>query len=213
AAQDGYLLLKRGATPPAASPYSPSSDTSNVDDLLFHLSDNFCSFISVPREQVLHPLQVTFSSPDGTNAMNLVGYNVAAASTFSLGAGYMQITTYWQVNKPTLNALQPVVLITDQVGGKHVVITQVAALAWCPTTTWKAGDVLRLTSRVFNLSSFHMPNGSAHISIALLPVTHPFATVVDEQNWLPMHIAQAPATIVPTQGTNALQLATITIVP
>jgi hypothetical protein len=145
--------------------------------------------------------------------MNLVGYNVAAASTFSLGAGYMQISTYWQVNKPTLNALQPVVLITDQVGGKHVVITQVAALAWCPTTTWKAGDVLRLTSRVFNLSSFHMPNGSAHISIALLPVTHPFATVVDEQKWLPTHIAQAPATIVPTQGTNALQLATITIVP
>ena len=213
AAQDGYLLLKRGITPPAALPYSPSSDTSDLDDLFFNPSDNFCSYISVPPKQVLHPLHVTFSSSDGTDTMNLIGYSVSAADRFSLGAGYMQITTYWQVNKPTLHPLQSVVLVTDKNGGKHIVSVDVPPLAWCPTNTWKTGLVQRLTSRVFSLSGSHIPNGLAHISVALLPVTHPFSTMVGEQNWLPLHISQAPATIVPTQGTNALQLATITIVP
>ena len=213
AAQDGYLLLKKGLAPPAALPYAPSSDTSNVDDLLFNFSDNFCSYISVPREQVPHPLQVTFSNSDGTDTMNMIGYNVSAADTFSSGAGYMNITTYWHVAKPTLHPLQTVMLITDQNGGKHIVNVDIPSLAWCPTSTWKPGLVIRLTSRIFSLSSFHIPNGLAHISIALLPVTHPFSTIVGEQIWLPLHIVQAPATIVPTQGDNALQLATIKIVP
>ena len=213
AAQDGYLLLKRGLAPPAALPYSPSSDISDLDDLFFIPSDNFCSYISVPPKQVLHPVHVTFGSSDGTDTMNLIGYSVSAAYRFSLGAGYMQITTYWQVSKPTLHPLQSVVLVTDKNGGKHIVSVDVPPLAWCPTNTWKTGLVQRLTSRVFSLSGFHIPNGLAHISIALMPVTHPFSTIVNEQNWLPLHISQAPATIVPTQGTNALQLATVTIVP
>ncbi|OLD64222.1 MAG: hypothetical protein AUF65_00145 [Chloroflexi bacterium 13_1_20CM_50_12] len=213
AAQDGYLLLKRGLAPPAALPYAPSSDTSNVDDLLFNFSDNFCSYISVSQAQVSHPLQVTFSNSDGTDTMNMIGYNLSAAGTFSLGAGYMNITTYWRVSKPTLQPLQAVMLITDQNGSKHIVNVDLPSLAWCPTNTWQSGSVIRLASRVFSLNSFHIPNGLAHISIALLPVTHPYSTIVGEQNWLPLHIAQAPATIVPNQGTNALQLATITIVP
>jgi len=213
AAQDGYLLLKRGATPPAALPYAPSSDTSNVDNLQFNLSDNFCSFITVSRAQIPHPLQVTFGNLDGADSTNLIGYNVAASTAFSLSGGYLQLTTYWQVSKPTLHPLQIVMLVTDQQSGKHIVNLDVPALAWCPTNTWQPGRVLRLTSRVFSLNSFHIPNGLAHISIALLPVTHPFSTIVGEQDWLPLHITQAPATIVPTPGTNALQLANITIVP
>ncbi|HAT44994.1 MAG TPA: hypothetical protein DCS90_07805, partial [Ktedonobacter sp.] len=156
---------------------------------------------------------VTFSNSDGTDTMNMIGYNVSAADTFSSGAGYMNITTYWHVAKPTLHPLQTVMLITDQNGGKHIVNVDIPSLAWCPTSTWKPGLVIRLTSRIFSLSSFHIPNGLAHISIALLPVTHPFSTIVGEQIWLPLHIVQAPATIVPTQGDNALQLATIKIVP
>jgi uncharacterized membrane protein len=213
AAQDGYLLLKRGVAPPAALPYAPSSDISNVDELYFNLSDSFCTYISVPQDQVLHPLGVTFGSSNASDTMDMIGYSLAAADTFSLGAGYMQITTYWQVSKPTIHPLQTVMLVTDSGGGKHDVRVDVPSQAWCPTNTWKAGHVLRLTSRVFSLSSFHIPNGLAHISIALLPVTHPFSTIVDEQHWLPLHITQAPATIVPTQGANALQLGAISIVP
>src|SRR5205807_2421930 len=59
AAQDGYLLLKRGLPAPGISPLSP---VQQGDDVLPQLPDNFCSFIQVSPSAVSHPLRVDFSS-------------------------------------------------------------------------------------------------------------------------------------------------------
>ena len=58
----------------------------------------------------------------------------------------------------------------------------------------------------------NVPTGLAHVSIALLPLADPSGTIAPQQERLPLHIMNAPDTIVPTQGTNALQLDTFTIV-
>ncbi len=211
AAQDGYLLLKRGLPSPGLSPYSPSQGGGDFDNLLPNLPDEFCSFIRVSPQQVIHPLQVTFSDPHSAASMDLVGFNVAAANTFSVSAGYMQVTTYWKVNTPTLPPLRVLVLITDAAGGKHFASTDFPAASWCPTNTWEPGMLLSLASKIFSLH--HIPTGLAQVSLALLPLAHPSSTMMDEQDWLPLHIVNAPGTVPPISGRNALPLATITIVP
>ena len=59
AAQDGYLLLKRGLPSPGISPFSPAQQG---DDDYHNLPDEFCSFRRVSPQQVTHPLKVDFSS-------------------------------------------------------------------------------------------------------------------------------------------------------
>lgn len=51
-----------------------------------------------------------------------------------------------------------------------------------------------------------IPIGLAHVSIALLPLAGPSGTIAPQQDRLPLHIVNAPDTIVPTQRTNALQV-------
>jgi len=123
----------------------------------------------------------------------------------------MQVTTYWKVNTPTLPPLRVLVLTTDAAGGKHFASTDFPAASWCPTNTWEPGMVLSLASKIFSLH--HVPTGLAQVSLALLPLAHPSSTMMDEQDWLPLHIVNAPGTVTPASGDKALQLATITIVP
>jgi uncharacterized membrane protein len=51
AAQDGYLLLKKGLPAPGISPYSPVQDG---DEAVPDLPDDFCSFVRVPPRQITH---------------------------------------------------------------------------------------------------------------------------------------------------------------
>src|SRR6266702_3420690 len=84
AAQDGYLLLKRGLPSPGISPLSP---VQQGDDVLPQLPDDFCSFIRVTPQQVTHPLKVDFSSSTGSSTgadLSLVGYSVAPPMSFSI---------------------------------------------------------------------------------------------------------------------------------
>src|SRR6266704_5277629 len=95
AAQDGYLLLKRGLPSPGISPFSP---VQQGDDVLPQLPDDFCSFVRVSPKQVTHPLNVDFSSNASSSAgISLVGYSVAPPSSFSILQPFMQVTTYWKV--------------------------------------------------------------------------------------------------------------------
>jgi hypothetical protein len=210
AAQDGYLLLKRGLPPPGVAPYSPSQTGGNA---IPNLPESFCSFVSVPPQQVTHPLQVDFTTTDGSNdSLSLVGYSFSPPDSFTANANtrYMQVTTFWKVNTPTIPPINIQVLLTNKSGKEEYSSIDFPALSWCPTNTWKPGTILRTASRTLYIGG--VPTGLAHASIALLPVADPSGTIAPQHSRLPLHIVNAPDTIVPTPGTNTLQLDTFTIV-
>jgi hypothetical protein len=74
--------------------------------------------------------------------------------------------------------------------------------------------ILQLSSRIFQIKGHELKTGNAHIEIALLPYTgNQFAiTSSPVQQRLPLNVVSAPAPVAASAGTNALQLATITII-
>jgi hypothetical protein len=212
AAQEGYLLLKRGLPAPGVSPYSAVKLEANSDNSLVlpDLPESFCSNIYVSPQKVTHPLQATFTGPGGS--MNLIGFNSSAGYTFSHSGGYMYITTYWQVSTPITSPLQVLLLVNGSNGKEYFASTDVPTLLWCQTNTWKPGMVVQVTSRLFGLHDSQIPNGLVHMSIALLPLVQSSSKIMDIQARLPLHIVSAPRTVTATQGSNALQLMPIKIV-
>ena len=208
AAQDGYLLLKRGLPPPGISPNSPVPDG---DDVVPNLPDGFCSFVQVSPREVRHALQVDFSTNVGSNTdISLVGYSVAPPTSFSVATPFMQVTAFWRVNAPSLPPLRVLVLLIDKNGKEQFSSIDFPAIRWCPTSTWKPGIVLRTTST--DLYIGNVPRGLAHVAIALMPFASPFGTMRAVTDRLPLHIVSAPRTVTPVAGTNALQLDAFTIV-
>ncbi len=208
AAQDGYLLLKRGLPPPGISPYSPVPDG---DDVVPDLPDGFCSFVQVPPREVTHALQVDFSTRVGSNAdISLVGYSVAPPTAFSIVTPFMQVTAYWRVNTPSLPPLRVLVMLIDKNGKEQFWSIDFPAIGWCPTSIWKPGVVVQTTSR--DLYIGNVPSGLAHVAIALLPFAPSLGTIRAVTGRLPLHIVSAPGTVIPVAGTNAIQLDAFTIV-
>jgi uncharacterized membrane protein len=207
AAQDGYLLLKKGLPAPGISPYSPVQDG---DEAVPDLPDDFCSFVRVPQQQVTHTLRVDFSSNATSNAeISLVGYSVTPPSAFNIVSSFMQVTTYWKVNTPNLPPLRLLVILNDKHEKAQFSSIDFPALSWCPTSTWKPGTVLRTTSSTLYLGN--LPGGLAHVAIALLPFSASFGTISAVTDRLPLHIVSAPTTVTSIAGKNALQLDSFTI--
>jgi len=215
AAQDGYMLLKRGVPSPGVSPFSLMQPGKYVDlqYVLPNLPDSFCSYINTSPDDITHPLQARFTGPgNASSALDLVGFNVDPTNTISFGSDVMTVTTYWRVITPITNPLQMLLVMTSPQGREYVASVDVPALWWCQTNTWKPGMLLRLTSRPFSLQASQTPNGLAHVSIALVPLL-PSSTIMDVTARLRLSVVNAPATVSPTQDTNLLQLAPITVVP
>lgn len=217
AAQDGYLLLKRGLPPPGITSSSTAQRGQNLENTVtsmsLNLPENFCSYIYAAPDAVPNRLQVTFA--DQRNSINLLGFNVdsnSTGNTFSRNDGRMVITTYWQVSRPTTIPLQMVVLLHGSDGKEYFVTNDVANLSLCQTTTWQPGMIVRMTTETFSLQNSSAPNGLAYLSIALLPLAQSSSTMMDVQARLPLQMVNASGTVMPTQGTNALQLMPITIV-
>lgn len=208
AAQDGYILLKRGLPAPGISPFSPVQ-SGDVYNELPNLPAGFCSFMNVTPQQVANPVQVSFAN--AANTMDLAGYSVAAVNPSSIASGYMQVTTDWKVIYPTETAMQVIVFMTDSSGKEYYVSGGFPGFNWCPTNTWTPGTMLQLTSNVLAMPK--MPTGLAHVSIAVLPLTQPYSTIMKVQDRLPVHIVNASGTIAPTQGTNGLELTTLRLIP
>ena len=210
AAQDGYLLLKRGLPSPGISPFSP---VQQGDDVLPQLPDDFCSFVRVSPQQVTHPLKVDFSSNASSNAgISLIGYSVAPPKSFSVVTpSYLQVTAYWKINTPELPPLFIQLLLFDNHGKQQFSSVDFPALSWCPTNTWKPGTILRTTSSALWIGN--VPNGLAHVAIALVPFGSSFNSMNSVTERLPLHIINAPRVVAPVEGTNALQLDAITIGP
>ncbi|QBD82353.1 DUF2079 domain-containing protein [Ktedonosporobacter rubrisoli] len=215
AAQDGYLLLKQGLNPPSTSQYSTVQPGAGVDTMqvLPNLPENFCSNIYTSPDKVPDPhMQVSFSAPEGKN-IDLLGFSVGAPDTFSHSGGYMSVATYWRISAPITSALQVLFIMEGSDGREYFASTDVPSLLWCQTNMWQPDKVIRLESRVFGLQRSHVPNGLAHISVALLPMAQPSSKIMDIHARLPLHVVNVPGTVSPTDGTNALQLKSMTLVP
>ncbi len=217
AAQDGYLLLKRGLPPPGIASSSLAQSGQNLENTVTSLGANlpesFCSYIYAAPSAATRQVQVTFA--DQRNSINLIGFKVDSNGTnhtFSRNDGRMTITTYWQVSRPITTPLQMVVLLHGSDGKEYFVTNDVADLSLCQTTGWKPGMVVRMTTETFSLQNSSAPNGLANLSIALLPLAQSSSTIMDVQARLPLQVVNAPETVIPMRGTNALQLMPITIV-
>ncbi len=205
AAQDGYLLLKRGLPAPGISPLSP---TLVGNDVLPQLPEGFCSFTHVAPKNVTNPLQIDFSSTTRSNtraSLSLVGYSVSPPKSFSIVTPYfVQATTYWRVNSAQLPPLHIELLLFDKHGKEEFSSIDFPALSWCPTSTWKPGTILRITSST--LWIYNVPNGLAHVAIALLPFNASFGAISSVTERLQLQEVKAPASVTPIEGANAIQL-------
>ncbi|GLV56946.1 hypothetical protein KDH_37850 [Dictyobacter sp. S3.2.2.5] len=211
AAQDGYLLLKRGLSAPRILPSTGGGQPSDPASLLFDLPASFCSNIYVSPQEVKNSLQVDFKQPGGGH-MDLAGFEVGASSPFSRTNGYGSLTTYWRVEQPSKQPLQVTTLLKGSNGQEYIASMDMPELAWCPTQSWKAGSIVRLMTRTFNLQKSGIPNGLAQMSIALLPQVQTSSTIMDVQARLPLQVLHAPRTVTANPGTHTLQLMPITIV-
>jgi uncharacterized membrane protein len=213
AGQDGYLLLKRGLTGPATSALSPVRPDEEGDPafVAFDLPASFCSNLYVAPSQIVHPLNVSFSG-SGNGKMSLVGYDYSGSGSLSKETGYVNVTTYWRVENPITTPLQLIMFMQRDNDKDYLVSSDVPELLWCQTNTWKSGQIIRVTSRDFNLQGSTIPDGLAHLSIALLPLVQSSSTMMDVQARLSLQILNAPKTVTTRRGTNALQLMPLKIV-
>ena len=199
-AEDGMLLLKKGLPAPGLSPLSPVKANSikapsdpNLAYALPVLPPSLCAdTVMSPRgvQQIQHPLQATFSS--GSGSIQLLGYDATLNSKHENAKTYQYdrtdvhatITTYWEVVRPIPVSQQIAFVMETSDGQQHLSSTDVPLLNWCQSSTWKPGDVIKMQSNNFFLTTQGgkpLPKGLAHLSVALLPLAQPSSTIMDVQ--------------------------------
>ena len=125
AAQDGYLLLARGAAP-AMNPADPHG-----------LPQSFYSFAELlPGQQITHPLDVRFGP-----SLALVGYDVTPTFQPYVGT-FITVSTYWTAFQSLPSAdLTPV--ITEHLpDGSVITYAHLVATEWHPMSTWTPGQTM-----------------------------------------------------------------------
>jgi len=215
-ADDGYMLLKKGAPSTSVSPFSPVQPNENDDlDVLPDLPEPFCSYVtasSIPHTQ--QAVSVALYNQNATTSdATLMGFQVSAPKTASIGKAYLSLTTYWHVTAPTNVPLQMLIIMVDKYGKEHLVSTDVPSVYWCQTNTWKPGMIMRVSSRVFSLSNSELIPGNAYLSLALVPLTQPTSSLMDIQARRTMKIVHAPNTVKVLSQTNLLELFPMTLTP
>ncbi len=211
-ASDGYLLLKRGLPSPGVSAFSPIQPGTSGSNVLVlpNLPTSFCSYINVSSNSVKNHIDVAFTDPKTSQAtMDLIGSSIDAPSPFSVSGASMSVTTYWKIIAPLNMPLQVVTFMTDKEGNEYQGTADFPAVSWCQTDTLKAGSIIRLTSRLFNVQANRVPVGIAHVAIALVPLVQNGSTIMDVNARLPLHIVQAPSSVSLTQNRKAVQIMAI----
>ncbi|WP_376797105.1 DUF2079 domain-containing protein [Thermogemmatispora sp.] len=208
AAQDGYLLLKRGLPEPAISPVSPASSGPQA---LPVLPAAFCSFQWATAQQVERPIRATFSSLDGAQPLvDVVGYSTPTPATID-GGTYLQFTFYLRARSSSLPALNLLVLLRDSAGREHLLSQDFPGFPFCPTTTWQPGQIQVLKTLPFSLGSRQIAPGLAHISIALVPASRSGSTMMDVQARLPVQLQGASGTVRAIPDARELQLTSVIV--
>ena len=212
-AQDGYLLLKRGLPGPGVSALSPMEPGDGVDasQILLNWPKSFCSNIYVQPKDVVNSLKVDFATPNG-GSMRLVGYNVGASNPFSRSKDTATVTTYWQINTPSITPLRILLFVRMiQGGGEYLFRADMSTMSWCPSSSWQSRKIVRIDSPQVGFQWTKVPDGLACLSLALLPLVQSSSTIMDVHARLPLHIVHAPGTVIASSSANALQLMTLQI--
>ncbi len=215
AAQDGYILLKRGL-PSSGLSSSSLTRPGGMDPALVlpNLPAQFCSFVQVTPQDVRNAMQVVFTDPQQAGAsMSLIGSRTNALQPFSKSAGYMTVVTYWQVNSPITQPLQPVALLVGSDGNVYMASTDFPASFWCQTNTWKPGTIMALTTRVFGLQASDIPTGLAKMAIALVPIIQSSDTMSYIRQSLPAHVVSGAAHVLATKTATMVEVAPLQIMP
>ncbi len=212
AAQDGYMLLKRGAPPPQVSKDSAvkPGPGQSLTDVEFNLPPSLCSTIYSTAKQVPNPTQATFTDSKG-GSMDLIGFHVDAPSSFNRHKDFVTVRTYWRVNKPIAAPQKILFLFQGSDGKEYAASADVPSLVWCQTNTWQPGATVVMQGMQFNIQASKIPTGIAHLSMVLLPITQPSSTILDEHVRLPLKLSQGPEGVAVNSQKNALQIKTITI--
>ena len=213
-ADDGYLLLKKGAPSTAVSPLSPVQIGAKDDlDVLPDLPQPFCSYVtasSIPHTQP--PISIALYNQNATTTdETLMGFQVSAPKTASIGKAYLSLTTYWHVTASTNVPLQMLIIMVDKYGKEHLVSTDVPSVYWCQTNTWKPGMIMRVSSRVFSLSNSKLTPGRANLAIALVPLMQPSSSLMDVSARRTMKVVHAPSTVKVLSHENVLELFPMTL--
>ncbi len=121
AAQDGYLLIARGAGP-QLDPADPLG-----------LPPAFYTFTEQPNgATVHHALSVTFGG-----GLQLVGYDVTPTSTPAI-ATFFRVVTYWRVTGAVPSGAYPY-MTQDRTGSPPGIYSHFVATTWRPMDTWQPG--------------------------------------------------------------------------
>jgi uncharacterized membrane protein len=207
AAQDGYLLLKRGLPAPGIAPYSPAL---SGPEALPNLPAAFCSFEKATPSQVKHPLQATFSDLKGEQPLvNLMGYTASLPATIDSNT-YLQFSFYFIARQAPLPALNVLVLLTDSRGHEYLLTSEFLGFNLCPTTTWKPGQLTFLKTLAFTIGKGVAP-GLAHISIALVRQDNTGSTMMNVEARLPVQVKRASGAVKVLPEVKALQLTTVIV--
>lgn len=197
AAQDGYILLKRGLPAPGLSPESP---TTSGPDVLPNLPPAFCSFTQASSTSGSTPVQVNFIPPgQGSGIISLVGFQVKRPGA------YLQLTSYWRVSQGAIPPLQVSASLLNGAGQPVFEINDFAGATWCPSSLWWPGTIVQMSTALQYIGN--VPRGPVHLTLALLP----YATVSTTISGIPLRIVRGPGAVSAVQGKNLLQLQTFTL--
>lgn len=117
-AEDGYLILRRGA------PRVP-------------LPDAFYSFARATAPHISHPLDVLFG-----DKLELLGFDVIPGRE-----GKVNLRVYWRARAPISRDLFLTFYITDGHGIlKGAALHREPANVWYPTKRWKPGEIVQITT-------------------------------------------------------------------
>lgn len=145
AAQDGYLLLKRGPGP-KLSPEDPLG-----------LPESFYSFTTL-RGAPQHTTDIRYGPTTDGATLRLVGYSVTPAPTLYLNNPYLTVTTYWQASEPlsstpdTIAIGQPsandyhIELALKSADGSELVTSDFATTEFRPMRSWGPDVTYAVTS-------------------------------------------------------------------
>lgn len=163
AAQDGYLLLKRGAGP-KLSPIDPLG-----------LPESFYSFTRLTG-QMQHPVDIRFGP-----SLRLVGYALSPGTTVYASNPSLTVTTYWQATAPLdpdyLAYTNPayadglpnnyhLAITLKTPDGAENITTDLATLEWRPMLGWTPGVTYAVSSGPIILTS--APGTTAQVGVRAL---------------------------------------------
>ncbi len=166
AAQDGYLLLKRGAGP-QLDPSDPHG-----------LPPSFYTFTQLQSGQAEQPPSVRTDIRYGPS-LRLVGYTVSPTPILHLNYPYLQVTTYWQVTAP-LTGDDHLQIVLKSPDGTENVTSDFATTEWRPMSSWRPGQTYAVASGLIFVTN--APGSMAQIGARVLsappdsPLAQPIMT-------------------------------------